>query len=385
MFMPAFPPLFTGRPRDRRPRWRTEDVVPGGRLFARGRFALLEGLRALARVRGVRRLWVPAYMCRPVIDVARALDLATALYDVDARLEPVWDTVAPARGDALLVLHYFGLALAPTPVQAFCRAHDMPLVEDCAHTVPDPSAATQVGYYGDLAMFSLRKQAPVPGGGLLVVRDPEVRAAVRAPARAGPGDRRTLAKLAIMLAERVAFTLDYNILALKDRLPVLDAPPAGDGLSAASARPEEALLRAWPAPPAIVLGPLLARLDWRVQIRTRQVAYRRLAARLADAPGVEVPVSALSPGSVPQAMPVLVGEPERVVRVLRARGVEAMRWPGREQIPFDPAACPGTVRWLERSLILPLGCALTPRRVDAVVRAVGEAVGLAAPPSRAGR
>lgn len=112
------------------------------------------------------------------------------------------------------------------------------------------------------------------------------------------------------------------------------------------------------------------------------MAYRRLAARLEDVPGVALAVATPPPGAVPQAMPVRVAAPERVVRALRARGVEAMRWPGREQVPFDAAACPGTVRWLERSLILPLGCALTPRRLDAVVRAISEAVGSPAFPPR---
>lgn len=377
MFLPAFPPLSVRRPLPRRGRraWRTEDVFPAARLFARGRFALFEGIRALARVRGVRRVWLPAYLCRPVVDVTRALGLATALYDVDDRLEPVWRTVAPVRGDALLVLHYFGLALPPTVVQQFCVAHGMPLIEDCAHTVPDPSAAAQVGSQGALSVFSLRKQMPVPGGGLLVLNDPELGAAVRAPARAGVGDHRTLIKLGIMLAERLAFALDCNVLTFKDRLPVLDAHP-GDApgrLVEAALADLAAYLR--PPAPTFLLRPMLARLDWRARIRTRQFAYRRLAGRLADVSGVAVPVATPRPGAAPQALPVRVADPERVVRALRVRGVEAMRWPGREQVPFDPVACPNTVRWLQEGLILPLGCALTRSRLDAVVRTMREAVG----------
>lgn len=374
VFVPAFAPLAVRAPRrrgHRRP-WRTADVFPpGALLFARGRFALVEGLRALAAVRGVRRLWAPAYVCRPVVDVARAAGLGIALYDVNDRLEPRWPTLAPDRGDALLALHYFGLALPRRPLQEFCSAHAIPLVEDCAHTVPDPGAAAQVGSYGALAVFSLRKQAPVPGGGLLVVRDPDVRAAVRAPRRTGPGDRRTLVKLAIMLAEQAAFAMNVNVLTLKDRLPVLDAHPDGDTSTTRGATADLAEYSKPPAP-SFLLRPMLARLDWREQIRTRQAAYRRLSARLRDMPGVTVPVPVLPPGSVPQAMPIWVGDPDGAVRALRGRGVEAMRWPGLEQVPFRRDACPGTVAWLERSLLLPLGCALTPPRLDAIARALGE-------------
>jgi dTDP-4-amino-4,6-dideoxygalactose transaminase len=374
VFVPAFTPLAGRAPRRRGPRrpWRTTDVFPpGALLFARGRFALVEGLRALAEVRGVRRLWAPAYVCRPVVDVARAAGLGIALYDVSDRLEPRWPTIAPDRGDALLALHYFGLALPGRPLQEFCSAHAMPLVEDCAHTVPDPGAAAQVGSYGALAVFSLRKQVPVPGGGLLVVRDPDVRAAVRAPRRTGPGDRRTLVKLAIMLAEQAAFAMNVNVLRLKDRLPVLDAHRDGDTPTTRGATPDLTEYSKPPAP-SFLLRPMLARLDWREQIRTRQAAYRRLSARLRDIPGVTVPLPVPPPGSVPQAMPIWVGDPDRAVRALRGRGVEAMRWPGLEQVPFRRDACPGTVAWLERSLLLPLGCALTPPRLDAIARALGE-------------
>lgn len=376
MFVPAFPPLGAARRSSRRRIWRTEDVFPGAHLFARGRFALFEGMRALAAVRGIRRVWLPAYLCRPVVDVTDALGLATALYDVDERLEPVWATLEPARGDALLVVHYFGLALERTPVQEFCTAYDMPLVEDCAHTVPDPGADVRVGSYGALGVFSLRKQAPVPGGGFLVVGDPAVGAAVCAPRAAGMGDRRTLLKLGIMLGERVAYAAGCNVLPFKDRLPVLDAHRAAHTETATRAVATTEFGR--PPAPAFFLGPLLRRLDWRRPIQARQHGYRHLAAQLRDVPGVTVPVLTPAPGSVPQALPLWVDDPDRVVRRLRRRGVEAMRWPGREQVPFAAAECPGTVGWLERSLILPLGCALTPARLAAVVQAVRDGVGVPA-------
>jgi dTDP-4-amino-4,6-dideoxygalactose transaminase len=375
VFVPAFPPLVAlhGHSRGAHDRpWRTIDVFPGAHLFARGRFALFEGLRTLAQVRRVRRIWAPAYLCGPVVDAAAAAGLQIALYDVNERLQPCWRTIEPARGDALLALHYFGLALPKRPLQEFCSAHAMPLIEDCAHSVPDPSAAVQVGSYGALAVFSLRKQAPVPGGGLLVVSDPDLRAAVRVPAGPGMGDRRTLIKLGIMLAEQLAFAVGLNVLPFKDRLPVLDAQP-GPGGGAAADPPETPSEYSRPPAPAFVLRPMLACLDWRAQIRVRQTAYRRLAARLRATSGVTLPVVTPLSGSVPQAMPIWVADPARAVRVLRARGVEAMAWPGREQVPFCRSACPGTTMWLDRSLLLPLGCAPTPQRLDRVVNAVQEA------------
>jgi hypothetical protein len=188
------------------------------------------------------------------------------------------------------------------------------------------------------------------------------------------GDRRTYIKLGIMLAERLAFAVGWNVLPFKDRLPVLDAQSGpGDGPAADAVAASSEYSR--PPAPAFLLRPMLARLDWRAQIQIRQTAYRRLAARLRATSRVTLPVVTPLPGSVPQAMPIWVADPARVVRALRARGVEAMAWPGREQVPFCRRACPGTATWLDRSLLLPLGCALTPRRLDRVVDAVHEASG----------
>ncbi len=380
VFVPAFPPVAAFRTLERR-RWRTDRLFPGARLFARGRHALHTGLAALAEVHGVRRLWLPAYICRPVADAAAAAGLRAALYDIDERLHPRWSTVNPAPGDALLVLHAFGLALPGEAVMRFCAAYRLPLVENCAHAVPDPEATVQVGSYGALAVFSLRKQAPLPGGGLLVLNDPALRDARPWPAPRGVGDRRTVGRLALMLLERAAVALDCNPLSLKDRLPVLDAHPVAHGTASPARADPPAEYARPPAPPAW-LPPMVARLDWRPGARARLAAYEGLAIRLAAVPGIVVPVVAPPPGSVPLALPVWARQPDLLVRALRAAGVEAMRWPGREQIPFDRGALPGAAAWLDRTVLLPLGWAGGRSRLsallDAVARAADAAVGASA-------
>ena len=126
-----------------------------------------------------------------------------------------------------------------------------------------------------------------------------------------------------------------------------------------------------------VLRPMLAQVDWRRQIRVRQAAYRQLAARLRGVPGVTIAVPVAPPGSVPQAMPLWVPDPDYTVRALRGCGIEAMRWPGREQVPFSRDRCPGTLAWIDRSVLLPLGYALTPRHLEAMACAVKAAIGTA--------
>jgi dTDP-4-amino-4,6-dideoxygalactose transaminase len=338
-------------------------------LFARCRFALFEGLRALARERGVRRLWMPSWLCCCVLEAVEAAGLEPALYDVGDRLEPRLDTIAPARGDGLLVVHYFGLLAPMDAVVAFCREHDLTLVEDCAHTLPAPGSPARAGLHGTLAVFSLRKQAPVPAGGVLLVNDPALRAAVVPPPRAGLGDARTMGRLALIVVERAAAGLACNALRLKDRLPVIDVPHD------ASERRALAHSEYGVSPrPSIVVPAMLRRLDWAAIIAAWREGYVRLATALDGLPGIVLPCPKPPPGSVPQMLPLQVRTPDAVTRRLRRRGIEAMRWPGTEQFAFDRERFPGTRRWLAHGLCLPLGYSMTPWRVARVVEAVRDAV-----------
>jgi len=378
MWLPVSPPLTLRARPPRRALARWEALLPpDAMLFARCRFALREGLRALARERGLRRLWIPALLCCCVREAVEAAGVEPALYDVGSRLQPRLDTLAPAPGDGLLVVHYFGLLAPLDAVAAFCREHGLALVEDCAHTVPDPASPIRAGSYGTLAVFSPRKQAPVPGGGLLVVNDPALRSAVAAPPRAGLGDARTLGRLALMLVERTAAALGCNGLRLKDRLPVIDV---------ARDAPRR---RAWADPgydrpprPSVLVAPLLRRLDWAAIIAARRDVYARLATALAPVAGVTLPVPVAPEGSVPQMLPLRVADPDRAARRLRRRGIEAMCWPGIEQFAVDPGTFPGAQGWLTRGICLPLGYTLTPGRLARVVEAVREAVAAVAHSSK---
>jgi dTDP-4-amino-4,6-dideoxygalactose transaminase len=341
-------------------------------LFARCRFALHEGLRVLARERGLRRLWMPALLCCCVLEAAEAAGLEPLLYDVGSQLQPRLDTLAPAPGDGLLVVHYFGLLAPLDAAAAFCREHGLVLVEDCAHTLPDPASPVRAGSHGMVAVFSPRKQAPLPGGGVLVVNDPGLRRAVERP-RAGFGDPRTLGRLALMLVERGAAALGCNGLRAKDHLPVIDvAREASERRRLAGreyGRP--------PRPPAW-LAPLLQRIDWAGIIAARREVYGRLATALADVAAVDLPVPVAPAGSVPQMLPLRVADPARIARRLRRRGVEAMRWPGIEQFAFEHGPPAGVRDWLAHGLCLPLGYALTPRRLARIVDVVADAAGTAA-------
>lgn len=369
MFFGATPQLTIETEGDWRQLWPS-----GALLFARARFALFEGLAALARRRSVRRLWIPAYLCCPVLEAATAAGLAVALYDIDETLAPRLETVLPEPGDALLIVHYFGIVAPLARLRTFCAEHSLPLVEDCAHALPDPGGHG-AGSVGDVAVFSLRKLGPLPGGGLLVVSDARVRRISAAPPPRVMPDGRTLGRLGIMLAEQAAEATGFNPMRLKNRLPVLDTTHAALAAVPSTDRNEYANS---PRPSYLVRA-MFERTAWRRVIDRRRDAYRRLADGLARVRELALVVPQPSPESVPEAFPVFVTEPRDVARRLRQRGVEAMRWPGSEQFPFDREAFPGAAMWFERSVCLPLGTSLTPERVDAMAAAVRDTVDPSAP------
>jgi hypothetical protein len=344
------------------------DLLRRTPLFARGRFALYEGLRLLKKVRGLRRLWLPALLCNPVLEAVAAAGVGTALYDIDEQLGPRLVALTPQPGDGLLVVHYFGLL---QNLQTLGTLQRLPLVEDCAHLLPAAGSPGWPAARGDIAVFSLRKPLPVPAGGLLMMNDPELARALPVRPGLGVGDVRTLVKFILMIVERVAVAAGWNVLPFKDRLPVVDARPLDD-----TVRPGDEYDRLQRA--SFLIPMILRYVDGESVVRWRREGYHRIAEHAAVIPGVRVPVPEAPPGSVPEALPIWVAEPARVARRLRDVGVEAMRWPGAEQIAIDERSYPGATAWLNHGLCLPLGLPITPGRLQWLVSALRDAVSRAA-------
>lgn len=74
---------------------------------------------------------------------------------------------------AALVIHEFGV---PHPqmkqLQKMCRQRNIPLIEDCAHTLNSSIDGRQVGTWGDWVVCSFQKIFPVSSGGMLLSRKP---------------------------------------------------------------------------------------------------------------------------------------------------------------------------------------------------------------------
>jgi len=333
-------------------------------LYRSGRLAILAGLR-LAGAGPKRRIWLPAYLCRAALEPVLHCRLRVSWYDITDDLAPRGEVQDAAAGDFVMLVHFFGLTAPARQLRSVCRARAMRFVEDCAHGLPDPASSVQMGSFGDIAVFSLRKQLPVPDGGVLVVNDP----AAPQPAPPSPRANRVGAALRLtqLAAERVAHSWGWNILPLAERIrsrsvsvPLSHGNPPDDPIEGAS---------------PLTLK-LMASLDVPAAVRRKQANYRALVERVARLPGVEVPIPSLPEGSVPQVLPVRVSDPAAACRTLRSMGVGACLWPGTDTInDIRLDDYPGASAWYTRGLCLPVHESLEERHLDWTARALARVVG----------
>jgi dTDP-4-amino-4,6-dideoxygalactose transaminase len=87
-------------------------------------------------------------------------DLAIDLEDIQTRLT--------GSTRAILVPHYFGFLQDMPVIRRFCDAHELILIEDCAHAFFGRVHGHPVGWYGDYAIASIKKFFPVFDGGYLI-------------------------------------------------------------------------------------------------------------------------------------------------------------------------------------------------------------------------
>lgn len=130
------------------------------RGFRTGRAALA----ALLRHRGIRRLWLPAYVCTSVADGAGDCELCW--YATGDRLDVQAEALDGVRsGDAVVVVDYFGRSPSQA-VRQLAQRRDVLWIEDRAQALA-PDAET----FGRIVLHSPRKLFGVGDGGILVGDD----------------------------------------------------------------------------------------------------------------------------------------------------------------------------------------------------------------------
>ncbi len=230
------------------------------------------------------------------------------------------------RTRALLVAHLFGARIDMGPIEAFARERGLLLIEDCAQAFTGDGWRGSEVALASLFSFGTIKTATALGGGILIVRDPRLLARMREKQATWPVHSRRVwarrlfqAALLNLLAWRPVFAL--YVRRVEARKGDLDSILHGS-------------VRGFPGPhlmPALrhtASAPLLALLDRRLSRGRADSSARRSenGVRLAS----ELPAGLVIPARRAPfhsfwVFPVLVADPERVVRALRRAGFDATR------------------------------------------------------------
>ena len=266
-----------------------------------------------------------------MVTIIRAHGLVPVPVDVDlATLAPSVADLERAnteRTRAVLVVHLFGGRLDLAPISAFCRRHDLMLVEDSAQAFTGRASLAPTGADVSLISFGMIKTASAVGGALVSVADTELRSSMGKEQAGWPVQGRAAYAAKVIKAAVLAVFNDPRRFArlyrMCRRLGVdLDAAINASTRSFATGDALQARIRRRPAPALLAL---LGR-------RLRHVDHDRLSARAAFGEELtrRLPAAYLHPGDrlhrrTHWLYPVLAPDPDALVVALRARGIDVSR------------------------------------------------------------
>jgi dTDP-4-amino-4,6-dideoxygalactose transaminase len=313
-------------------------------------------LSASSRRRRARVL-MPSYIPAKLLRAALAAGCDVGYYEVygDCRFD-LADVERQLDRDTIAIfhVHYFGFPGEVAGMRALARRHGAALVEDCALTVGATHAGRDLGTYGDVALFSMRKMLLYPEGGALVVSDRfrEFRPSYERRVSSCFSFPRFLVQRAKYAYVRVTGGADPLGIVRPGSLGYMDGAPRQVLSSKMLSAFTQSRLR-------------FAEVD-RVAARRRE-NYRYVLERFPSSPAIVPMARTLPEGCTPYSFPVLVREGDRdaIRRALVRDGTLAgVGWP---ESPFDASLVRTAA--LSRSLLeIPIHQALTRSQLDRSIR-----------------
>jgi hypothetical protein len=272
--------------------------------------------------------------------------------DVERQVDP--DTIA------IFYVHYFGFPHRLEEIAALAQRRGIPMIEDCALTLAASHRGKELGTFGDVAIFSMRKMLLYSEGGFVRVSDryrdfrPTYEWRVQ-----------SLFSGSRYLQQR----MKYGYVRLSggaDPLGLFRVDPSGYlDLS----QPQRLHVKA----PSVFTERRLHLADLDAVVRKRRENYAYLAQRLPASPILDPLHPTLPEGCTPYSLPILVppGQRDHYRANLLEDGIVAgAGWP---EAPFDPALA-RTSELAGRLIELPVHQALTQRQLDRSLRTLDRLV-----------
>ena len=328
------------------------------RYTTSGQAAIALALRVL-EIKPGEKVLVPTYHCPAMIAPVVQTGAQPMFYPitVSGGVDLEWLQRAALAGvRAMLATHYFGFPQPMLRLRAFCDAHRIALIEDCAHAFFGMSEGVALGSWGDIAIASLTKFFPVSEGGLIVSATHPLNGLDLAQR-----DWRDEVKAVVDAIEVGVVhgrfpglnTLLGGVFSFKNwlrrRLRPTDAP-ANRGSE--STRPGvDSRLNSFR--PAVAARWIASRVRQSRIVGHRRRNYAALASRLSRFDGAHALRPDLPDDVTPYVFPLYVNDPTASYQRLRSAGIPIFRWdevwPGTPVLDGDHG-----LDWAHR--VFQLGC-----------------------------
>jgi len=144
-------------------------------LFASGREGLLALLRSLQFEHGAEII-IQGYTCVALPNAIHTTGYTPVYADIDKETLNIDPTAVQGRitnrTRAIICQHTFGIPADTNRLKEICNQHNLILIEDCAHVLPDKSGPDTLGKEADYLLLSFGRDKALSGiaGGAIVAR-----------------------------------------------------------------------------------------------------------------------------------------------------------------------------------------------------------------------
>lgn len=136
-------------------------------FFSSGRSAL-KGILSTIKIKGIKRILIPEYLCASIIDTILSTNLQIETYELDHQFLPLIPLIIPKinKHVAILIINYFGLQNIQSSIEELKKYSDVLIIEDNVqafynHLNFDNSLS-------DYSFTSIRKWFGLPDGGMAI-------------------------------------------------------------------------------------------------------------------------------------------------------------------------------------------------------------------------
>jgi len=342
---------------------------------------MYHGLKALG-IRPGEAVLAPAYHCASAIEPILRCGARVAFYNVRRDGSPDFHDLQAKLNEstrALLAIHYFGFPQPIRELQVFCQAHQLYLIEDCAHVLTGEADGGVLGSFGDISIFSWRKFLPLYDGGLLVINNPPCH--VNIPWEGNSlffflkvvknlserlldnSDRKTAKAISYLL--RYADLIGRYILSTSkthSKIFPINSYSADFDLAQVNLRMSK------------FSKYILQNVDFSSIIEKRHFNYYYLLKAMEVLPRIAPWFPHLPVGVCPWVFPLVVHGLQNFHHLLRAKGIPAFTWDGVIHPRLDLAEFPDAAFLYHNLVLLPIHQDLGNAEMDTMIEVIAEAL-----------